>query len=48
MGKSIQQIASALSHSTQKTADSMKIATKKVLNRNATSFPRNRNKKNKK
>lgn len=40
LGKSIQQHATALTHATKKTADSLKVNTQKVANRNATVFPK--------
>lgn len=40
LGKSIQQHATALTHATKKTADSLKVNTAKVLSRNATVFPK--------
>lgn len=38
LGKSISQLATTLTHSTKKTADSLKVNTQKVANRNATVF----------
>lgn len=48
LGKSISHLATSLTHSTKKTADSLKVNTQKVANRNATVFPKKSSEKPKK